>query len=605
MPKCGQKRERAEAPQAKSILKVKGISMLHVHAETVRRYLAGSCQKDLLAGLTVGVIALPLGMAFAIASGVKPEYGIYTTVVAAVLAAIFGGSRYQVTGPTGAFIPILLSIVLTYGYENLLLAGWMAGVILVVMGVCKMGSLIKFIPRPVTVGFTSGIAVTIFVGQIASFLGLSGLERHESFLDNLLEIIAHIDTVNWYSVLTATICLAVMLVTPRVLPRVPGSLLGLLLSTLAAALFFPGKVSTIATAFGGIPADLPGFRLPQVTLDTMQQMMRPAFTIAMLGAIESLLSAVVADGMAGTRHNSNKELIGQGVANLVAPLFGGIPATGAIARTATNIKSGAAGRGAAVISGVFVLIVLLVLAPYAGSIPLASMAPVLMMVAYNMSEYRSFLSILKTRTYPVAVLVVTFLLTVFANLTTAVEVGLLLAILVILRWMSEVVVVDKVLPDEENFLSKVPAASEGMATVRECPQICIFNIEGPLFFGAAQLFSQTLMDTIHYYPKIVILRMSKVPLMDLTGEDHLHDVIDTLQQRGTIVLVSGLNSQPKTILKATGLYDTIGHKHFFTHTSYAIAHTAQHLDAEQCRHCKKRVFKLCSARHDEGERLEA
>lgn len=568
--------------------------MLHSIAIPLKRYVSDHFRKDLMAGLTVGVISLPLAMAFAIASGVKPEYGIYTTVIASFLAALFGGSRYQVTGPTGAFIPILLSIFLTYGYENLLLAGFLAGVMLLAMGLFKMGSLIKFIPRPVTIGFTSGIAVTIFVGQIPSFLGLTGMERHESFLLNIREIMLHIDSINLYSILTAVICLVVILITPRLLPKVPGSLMGLLISTLAATLFFPNEVSTIATAYGGIPGSLPEFRLPDITLDKLQQLSRPAFTIAILGAIESLLSAVVADGMTGTRHNSNRELIGQGIANIITPLFGGIPATGAIARTATNIKSGATTKYSAVISGFFVLITLLILAPYAGSIPLASMAPVLMIVAYNMSEYHSFISILKTRTYPVGVLVVTFFLTVLANLTTAVEIGLLLATLIILKWMSETMVVSKVLPDEEHFMSRVPDDNDGLSNIRECPQICIFSVEGPLFFGAAQMFSQTLMDTIHYYPKVVILRMSKVPLMDLTGEDHLHNVIETLHKRGTIVLVSGLNSQPKKIMQATGLYEIIGEKHFFTHTSYAIAHTIKHINHEVCHKCKKRIFKRCS-----------
>lgn len=568
--------------------------MSHSIEILLKQYFSSHFSKDLMAGLTVGVIALPLALAFAIASGVKPEYGIYTTVTAACIAALLGGSRYQVTGPTGAFIPILLSIVMTYGYENLLLAGLLAGIMLTAMGLFKMGSLIKFIPRPVTIGFTSGIAVTIFVGQIPSFLGLTGLEHHEDFLQNLQEIIIHFDSVNWYSIITAAICLGCILITPRLLPKVPGSLIGLLVSTFAASLFFPNEVSTIASEYGGIPGSLPGFRLPDITLVKLQELLRPAFTIAILGAIESLLSAVVADGLTGARHDSNKELIGQGIANIITPLFGGIPATGAIARTATNIKSGAATRYSAVISGFFVLATLLLLAPYAGSIPLASMAPVLMIVAYNMSEYHAFISILKTRTYPVVVLVATFLLTVLASLPTAVEIGLLLATLIVLKWMSEIMVVAKVLPDEEDFLNEVSSdESDGLSTIRECPQICIFSIEGPLFFGAAQMFSQTLMDTIHYYPKVVILRMTKVPLMDLTGEDHLHNVIEALQKRGTIVLVSGLNPQPKKIMQATGLYNTIGAKHFFSHTSYAIAHTVKHIDHEECRKCKKRIFKRC------------
>jgi len=564
----------------------------------LKRYFTGRFQKDLMAGLTVGVISLPLAMAFAIASGTKPEYGIYTTVIAAFLAALFGGSKYQVTGPTGAFIPILLSIVLAYGYENLLLAGLLAGIILILMGLFKMGSLIKFIPRPVTIGFTAGIAVNIFTGQIPSFLGLTGLERHEGFIENMQEIGLHISTVNVYSILTAVICLAIILITPRVLPKVPGSLAGLLISTLAAAIFYPGQVSTIASAYGGIPAGLPIFHFPEITFEKVQQLARPAFTIAMLGAIESLLSAVVADGMTGSRHNSNRELIGQGIANIVSPLFGGIPATGAIARTATNIKAGAVTKYASVISALFVLATLLVLAPYAGHIPLASMAPVLMIVAYNMSEHHAFFSILKTRSHSAGVLVITFLLTVLVNLTAAVEIGLLLAMVIFVKRMSDIMVVAKVLPDPDNNLEHVSA--QDLMDTHDCPQISIFSVEGPLFFGAAQMFSQSILDTIHYYPKIMILRMSKVPFMDLTGEDHLHTIVENLQKRGTTVLVAGLNNQPEESMRLTGLYEKIGSGNFFPHTSNAISYAAQQIDKDRCRKCKKRIFKRCLAEENQA-----
>lgn len=544
-----------------------------------------------MAGLTVGVIALPLAMAFAIASGVKPEYGIYTTIIAAFLAAVFGGSRYQVTGPTGAFIPILLSIVLTYGYDNLLIAGMLAGIILILMGLLKMGSLIKFIPRPVTIGFTAGIAVNIFVGQIPNFLGLTGLSRHESFIDNLQDIFIHLYTFNMYSILTALLCLVIILVTPRFLPKIPGSLIGLIVSTLAAAIFYPGKVATIASAFGGIPSSLPNLSIPEISIDKIKLLFRPALTIAILGAIESLLSAVVADGMTGTRHNSNKELIGQGIANIVTPFFGGIPATGAIARTATNIKTGAATSMSVVISALFVLATLIVLAPYAGSIPLASMAPVLMIVSYNMSEHHSFIAILKTHSNSTKVLVITFLLTVFADLTVAVEVGLVLSMLIFVKRMSDIMVVSKVQPDDDEHYTHVSALNQ--LDTHDCPQISIYSVEGPLFFGAAQMFSQSLLDTINYYPKIVILRMSKVPFMDLTGENHLKTILETLKKRGSKVYISGLNQQPKEVMKMTGLYNTIEEQYYFPHTSDAISYAVHQIDKNQCRKCKKRIFKRC------------
>jgi SulP family sulfate permease len=555
-------------------------------------YFTRSFRKDLMAGLTVGVIALPLAMAFAIASGVKPEFGIYTTFIAAFLVAIFGGSRYQVTGPTGAFIPILLSVVLTYGYDNLLIAGFMAGVMLVLMGLLKMGSLIKFIPRSVTIGFTAGIAVNIFVGQIANFLGLVGLERHEDFWSNLKEIVIHAPSFNPYTVFTALLCLVIILITPRFLPKMPGSLLGLLGSTIVASIFYPQEVSTITSTFNGIPSGLPAFYLPAVSLNTLQELIRPAFTIAMLGAIESLLSAVVADGMTGTRHDSNRELIGQGIANIITPFFGGIPATGAIARTATNIKTGAATRFSIIISALFVLVTLVALAPYAGNIPLASMAPVLMIVAYNMSEHHAFLGILRTKSNSSGILLITFLLTVFANLTVAVEVGLLLAMVNFVKRMSDIMVVTKVLPDPEDYLTQI---GEDSLDNHDCEQMSIFSIEGPLFFGAAQMFSQTIMDTINYTPKIVILRMSKVPFMDVTGENHLRTIVTTLQKRGIMVLASGLNAQPNKFMHATGLYELIGQDNIFEHTDQAITYAADFISTDVCRKCPHSLFEHCLA----------
>lgn len=572
--------------------------MSRVVKVVLKRYFKRLFQKDLMAGLTVGVISLPLAMAFAIASGVKPEYGIYSTIIAASLVAIFGGSRYQVAGPTGAFIPILLSIVLTYGYENLLVSGLLAGIILILMGILKFGSLIKFMPRPVTIGFTAGIAVNIFTGQIPNFLGLTGLERHEGFIESMREIVLHLDTINPYSAFTAALSLAIILITPRFLPKLPGSLVGITVSTIVVTVFYPSEVSTITSAFNGIPDQLPQWKIPEFTIEDIKHLLRPAFTIAMLGAIESLLSAVVADGMTGTQHNSNRELIGQGIANIVSPLFGGIPATGAIARTATNIKTGAATRMSILISALFVLVTLLLIAPYAGNIPLASMAPVLMIVAFNMSEYRSFLSILQTRSYSAVVLVTTFLLTVVVDLTVAVEVGLLLAMVLFVKRASEIMVVTQVLPDKQSNLIEV--STDSLIDTHDCPQISIFSVEGPLFFGAAQMFTQSIMDTIRYYPKFIILRMSKVPLIDLTGENHLRNIVSIIQKRGTTVLIAGLNEACAKKLKITGLYDKIGEANFFLHTSDAIAYATKQVDKDKCRQCRKFVFKRCLS----GEELE-
>ncbi|MHA7583373.1 SulP family inorganic anion transporter [Paenibacillus vandeheii] len=561
-------------------------------------YNASAFRKDLLSGLIVGIIAIPLGMAFAIASGVKPEYGLYTTIIAGILISLLGGSKFQIGGPTGAFIPILFAIVMQYGYENLLIAGIMAGIMLVLMGLLKLGVLIKFIPRPVTIGFTAGIAVIIFSGQIANFLGLSGIEKHEDFWSNMKEIGMHISTVNIYSLLTAGSCLAVILLVPRFAPKVPAPLVGLVLSTVVAALFFEGQVATIGSSFGAIPSSLPQFHVPEITWERIVNLLQPAFVIAMLGGIESLLSAVVADGMTGSRHNSNRELIGQGIANMVTPLFGGIPATGAIARTATNIKSGAVSPLSGVIHGVVVLLVLVLFAPYASHIPLASMAPVLMMVAWNMSERRSFIHVLKTRTSDSLVLLITFLLTVFTSLTTAVEVGLILAVLLFVKRMSEMLKVAKVLPDPDHKHEKVMAhmVHDG----HDCPQMSMYTIEGPLFFGAADTFEKSVMDSIHRRPGILLLRMSKVPFIDTTGESNLASILKHFERSNGIVLFSGIQAQPMEMLKRTGLAERIAPDHMFEHTGEAIDYALLHLDHQKCLGCKHFAFRECATLSSAG-----
>jgi sulfate permease, SulP family len=553
-------------------------------------YSLRNVPKDLLSGLIVGVIAIPLGMAFAIASGVKPEYGIYTTIVAGILISLFGGSRYQIGGPTGAFIPILFGVVMTYGYENLLIAGFMAGVILLLMGVFRLGSLIKYIPRPVTIGFTAGIAVTIFTGQIASFLGLEGIKKHEEFIENINELVVHLNTLNFFSILTAAICLLTVILTPRIAPKVPGPLIGLMVSTLVATLFFPSEVATIGTAYGQISSTLPQVQIPSIDIDMIMKLLKPAFVIAMLGGIESLLSAVVADGMTNSRHSSNKELIGQGIANMITPLFGGIPATGAIARTATNIKNGAISPLSGIIHGIVVLLVLLFFAPYASYIPLASMAPILMVVAWNMSERKVFSHILKTKSTDSLVLAVTFLLTVFVNLTTAVEVGLVMSALLFAKRMSDVMVTAKALPNREHKHEKVETGM--VSDTHDCPQISIFNVEGPLFFGAADTFEKTIMSTINYRPKILLLRMSKVPLIDTTGEANLSSIVHHFSKNG-IVMISGLNPQPENVLKKTGLYQLIGEDHFFNHTGEAIQYALEHINKNKCLGCKHFAFREC------------
>lgn len=561
-------------------------------------YAFASFRKDLISGLTVGIIAIPLGMAFAIASGVKPEYGIYTTIVAGICISLFGGSRFQIGGPTGAFVPILLAIVLQYGYENLLIAGFLAGLMLIAMGLLRLGALIEYIPRPVTIGFTSGIAVIIFTGQLANFLGLDHIEKHEEFIPNMLEIGNHLSSTNGFSLLTAGICLAIILAFRRFAPRVPGSLVGLVASALFAAITLDGRVATIGSMYGGFPDGMPGFRLPAWSLGDFAPMVRPAFVIAMLGAIESLLSAVVADKMTGTRHDSNRELIGQGISNAILPFFGGIPATGAIARTATNIRSGAVSPISGVIHGIVALSVLLAFAPYAEKIPLASMAPILMVVAWNMNERAEFLHVLKSKSTDSIVLVATFALTVFADLILAVEVGLLLAVLLFAKRMSDLINVKKVLPDRIRHNGKVKAhmITEG----HDCPQFSIYSIDGPLFFGISDAFEKLVDEAAVSRPKFVLLRMDNVPFMDMSGEAKLASAVRRLQILGIGVLVSGLSEQPAAVLRASGLYETIGRDRFFERTAHAIAEAMNGMEASRCIACRRHAFQECERLWMEG-----
>ncbi len=519
-----------------------------------RDYQPASLRKDFIAGITVGIVAIPLGMAFAMASGVKPEYGIYTTIIAGLIVSLLGGSRYQIAGPTGAFIPILLGVVLQFGYEDLLIAGFMAGIILVLMSFFKLGSLVHFIPRSVTIGFTTGIAVIIFSGQLGNFFGLD-LEKKEFFHQNMLELFRHLSEMNFYSILTAVIGLLVIIIIPKVAPRIPVLLVGLIIPTIIAVLFYPGQVDTVGTAYGGIPQELPKFQMPNITLSKVVALLTPAFVIAALGAIESLLSAVVADGMTGDRHQSNRELFGQGVANIVSPLFGGIPATGAIARTATNINSGAVSPWSGVIHSLFVLLTLLLFAPYASYIPLAAMAPLLMFVAWNMSGLKAFKQILSFRTSDSVVLIATFLLTVFVNLTVAVQVGLLLAVLSFVKKKSKQLQVDKEPHLEKRKKERLDLTAHF--------QIRKFTIRGPLFFGTAQSFEHSLMSSVRRMPRYILLDMQYVTMIDATGEDKLSSVIDWIKKAGGTVVVCGLPDWGIDLFKKSGLYEKIGASSFY------------------------------------------
>ncbi len=511
-------------------------------------FVRGQWPANIIAGLIVGVVALPLAMAFAIASGARPEQGLYTAILGGACVSMFGGSRTQIAGPTGAFVAILACVTAKYGIPGLETATFIAGAILVLMGVAKMGTVIRFIPAPVIVGFTSGIGVIIFVGQWRDFLGRPAVSG-DHFHERLWHLILALPRANWPTVGLASLSLALVLYAPRVkgLSRVPGPMIAMGVATAIQAIFHLPGVATLGTAFGGIPRGLPAFALPDLSLSHVLTLIAPAFTIALLGAIESLLSAVVADGMAGTKHDSNQELIGQGIANLASPLFGGFAATGAIARTATNIRNGGTSPLAGITHAATLVAVLLVLAPLASSIPLAALAAILFVVAWNMAEAKRFTAVM--RMAPLAdrvVLLITFLLTVFADLVVAVNVGVILAVLQFLRRMSETV---ETQPVAARAL-RVELAELGLD---ELPaHIMVYEIVGPMFFGAVENFKRPLLE-MRPYPQALIIRLDRVPFMDITGIQTLDEVIGKLRKRGVTIVLCEANPRVHTKLRNAGM----------------------------------------------------
>jgi SulP family sulfate permease len=499
--------------------------------------------RNIVAGVIVGVVALPLAMAFAIASGVKPEQGIYTAIVAGVVVSLCGGSRIQIAGPTGAFVVILAGVTAQYGVDGLLLATGMAGVILILLGAANFGGVLRFIPDPVIAGFTAGIGVIIWVGQWQDFFGLpssGGAHFHEK-LWHLLQALPelHIATT-----LLALLSLLLTVYGPRIpgCSRVPGPMIAMVVATALQAAFHFDGVATIASAFGEIPRGLPHLVVPAVTFDRLLTLVPSAFTIAMLGAIESLLSATVADGMAGTRHDSNQELIGQGIANVLTPFFGGFAATGAIARTATNYRNGATSPLAGIVHSVTLLLILVLLAPLAGQVPLAALAAILFFVAWNMSEARHFVRMVRRAPRPdVAILLITFLLTVFTDLVVAVNVGVILAMLLFLRRMAASVEVLRV--EEGQLRSRL--ADGGVALPAD---VMIYSIEGPFFFGAVESWERTLGRT-RTDPRCIVIHLANVPFMDITGIQALEEATENLERRG--VRVALCEARPNVLAKLT------------------------------------------------------
>jgi len=522
--------------------------------------------RNIISGVVVGVVALPLAMAFAIASGVPPEQGIYTSIVAGICVSLFGGSRIQVAGPTGAFIVILSGIVQQHGISGLQVATVLAGLILMALGLSKMGSIIRYIPDPVIVGFTSGIGVIIWVGQWREFFGLTA-QGGEHFHEKLYHLLIAFPSMHWPTFLIGFFSLFLVILPNYVtkLSKIPGPLIALVvMTTLECVMPFDG-VRTIGTAFGGIPRSLPSFEMPDFSFSNVITLIGPAFAIAMLGAIESLLSAVVADGMAETHHDSNQELVGQGIANIVAPFFGGIAATGAIARTATNIRNGGNSPISGIVHSLTLVIILLALAPLASSIPLATLSAILFVVAWNMSEVKHFTKMLKRAPKAdVIILLVTFFLTVFADLVIAVNIGVIIAILHFVRRMaSSVEVKSDDSPDLNDELIKLG--------YKELPtDVLVFALDGPVFFAAVETFEQT-MRQIQEFPRVVILRLKWVPFMDETGLQALEEIISNFQKRGVTMVLSGPNHRVEEKLKRAGIVDLLGEDKVYKEFKAALA----------------------------------
>lgn len=534
-------------------------------ATTVRGYSREQLIRDLTAGVIVGVVAIPLSIAFAIASGVTPDRGLYTAIVAGFIISALGGSRVQIGGPTGAFVVIVYGIVQQYGVGGLTVATLMAGVLLVAFGIARLGSAIRFIPHPLITGFTAGIAVIIATGEIKDALGLHMGSVPADFVDRVSAYRQHFDTINIAALAVCAASIALISLWPRVSRRIPSPLVALLLTTIGAHLLHL-DVETIGSRFGTLAAQIPHPAVPHLAFADVMRLVRPAFTIALLGSIESLLSAVVSDGMIGGRHRSNMELVAQGVANIASPLFGGMPATGAIARTATNIKNGGRTPVAGMTHAVTVLLITLFFGRWAALIPMATLAGILLVVSYQMSEWRVFRAELTSPRSDVLVLVATFGLTVFVDLTVAIEVGMILAAFLFMRRMASLANVSIVSSD----MLDEGAADDGGMTMTLPRGVEVYEINGPFFFGAAETFKDTLARVARK-PKVLILRMRHVPVIDATGLHALTDVVHRSRRDGTLVLLSEVQPQPLQALRRSVLIDEIGEEHICPTLEAAVA----------------------------------
>ena len=539
----------------------------------LRHYNKAKFAADLMAGLIVGIVALPLAIAFGIASGVSPSQGILTAIIGGFIVSALGGSRVQIGGPTGAFIVIIYGIVSdpNLGLSGLMLATMLAGIFLILLGVCHLGTIIKFIPYPIVVGFTSGIAVTIFTTQIKDLFGLTIAGKMPGdFLSKWLVYFQNFDTVDWVTTAIGVLSIVIIALTPKVSKKVPGSLVAIIVMTIGVYFlntYTDMKVLTIGDQFGEIKASIPSLQVPNLSWESVKSLFPTAMVIAVLGAIESLLSATVADGVCGDHHNSNQELIGQGVANLCTPLFGGIPCTGAIARTMTNINNGGRTPVAGIIHAAVLLIIFLVLMPLAAYIPMSCLAGVLVIVSYNMSDWRTFMQLMKNPKSDVIVLFITFLLTVIFDLTIAIEVGLLIACLLFMKRMAESTQI-KVIADE------IDPNDETDAEVHEehlrIPQgVEVYEINGPYFFGIANKFEE-LMTAMEDHPKVRIIRMRRVPFIDSTGIHNLQNLCEMSHREGTHIVLSGVTPNVYSVLEHNGFCHLLGKDHICPNINVAL-----------------------------------
>ncbi len=554
-----------------------GIILKHFYPKiitTLKDYSKEQFFKDFSAGVIVAIIALPLSIALAIASGVAPERGIYTAIIAGFIISLLGGSRVQIGGPTGAFMVIVFGVVSQYGMAGLTIAVIMAGIIMIIFGLLKLGSMIKFIPVPITTGFTAGIALIIFTSQIKDFLGITAADVPADFLGKWQVYFDHIGTIDITTVIIGLISLAIIILWPKVSRKIPGPFVALIVSSLIVK-FLNLDVMTIGSTFGKLSTAFPKFSIPSISMPDIKELIRPAVTIAMLGSIESLLSAVVADGMIGGKHRSNTELIAQGIANIASALFGGIPATGAIARTAANVKNGGRTPVAGIVHSVTLLLIMLLFMPLAGMIPLAALSAILMVVAYNMSEWRKFAALLKTPKGDMAVLLITFFLTVLIDLVVAIEIGMVMAAFVFMKRMADSTNLNKMVLDsaEEHpgeiydFLS----STSDLKKIESLNGVQVYEINGPFFFGAAETFISTFR-TLDRKTSAVVLRMRHVPMIDATAMKALVHVVNRCKKLDIRLIITGLKAEPRNVLKSSGIEEMIGSDSFYESINDAMVY---------------------------------